>query len=186
MSSAYITQAEMSRICGGVGQSAIHAQVRKGVLHLNKDGLLHREKSIDALLEHMRRGSKIHRALTAVRDGTAAPVAAAAPVGRPAFERIEQQVADAGTFNEARLAREQAEAGIAKLKHLEMEGTLMRVDAFETVVGTALASMREHVLQVRARLAPLLAAETDPKKVDLMLGAELSQALEFMASVKLS
>jgi hypothetical protein len=47
----------------------------------------------------------------------------------------------------------------------------------DKVVGEQAARTREAVLQVKGRLAPLLAAESDVLKVAAMLDAELRAAL---------
>jgi hypothetical protein len=45
-----------------------------------------------------------------------------------------------------------------------------------------LATTRDALLQIPARLAPLLAADSDPASVQTMLHAEIHRALEDIAS----
>ncbi len=75
---------------------------------------------------------------------------------------------------------------MARLKREEMEGQLIRVSAVETAWASSLAAAREHLLQVASRLAPLLAAETDPLKIDQMLHEEHTQALQLLAGANAS
>jgi len=81
--------------------------------------------------------------------------------------------------------REAAEAELAELKLAEQRGQLIQVKAVETVWSSALAGMREHLLQVRSRLGPLLANESDTFKVEQMLEAEHNAALQMMSTAAL-
>ena len=72
-----------------------------------------------------------------------------------------------------------------QLKLKEMQRELVRIDAVESVWSQALAATREHLLQVRARLAPLLANESDPFKIEQLLDLEHNQALQHLASAQL-
>ncbi|WP_429611400.1 hypothetical protein [Variovorax sp. W2I14] len=78
--------------------------------------------------------------------------------------------------------REAAEAEMAELKLAEQRKELIRVLAVETVWAGLLAAAREHLLQIRARLAPLLAAESDVFKIEQMLDAEHNQALQMLSA----
>ena len=81
-------------------------------------------------------------------------------------------------YREERARRERAEANLAELKLAELRGELLRRDEMERLVGSLAAGLKESVLQVKGRLAPLLAAESDVMKVSAMLDAELRAALE--------
>ena len=81
-------------------------------------------------------------------------------------------------YREERARRERAEANLAELKLAELRGELLRREDMEKLVGSLAAHLRESVLQVKGRLAPLLAAETDVMKVSTMLDTELRAALE--------
>jgi hypothetical protein len=80
--------------------------------------------------------------------------------------------------------REAADAELAELRLAEQRRDLISVAAVEGVWSAMLASAREHLLQVRARLAPLLAAESDVFKIEQMLDAEHRKALETLASAE--
>lgn len=82
----------------------------------------------------------------------------------------------------SRSRREAADAGMAEIELAEKAGQVIQVKAVEAVWSSACAAMREHLLQVRSRLAPMLAVESDPFVIDQMLDAEHSAALEFMAT----
>ena len=78
----------------------------------------------------------------------------------------------------ARTRREIAEADLAELKLRELRGELIRREVMESIVGARAAALRESVLQVKSRLTPLLAAESDAAKVSAMLDTELRAALQ--------
>jgi hypothetical protein len=80
--------------------------------------------------------------------------------------------------------REAADAELAELRLAEQRRDLISVAAVEGVWSAMLASAREHLLQVRARLAPVLAAESDVFKIEQMLEAEHRKALETLASAE--
>lgn len=81
------------------------------------------------------------------------------------------------SHDQARTRREITEANLAELKLAELRGDLIRREDMERAVGALAAGLRESVLQIKARLAPLLAAESDIMKISAMLDAELRAAL---------
>jgi hypothetical protein len=83
--------------------------------------------------------------------------------------------------DEARTRREIAEANIAEMKEGELRGNLIRVSAVKATLAVVFATTRDALLQIPARLAPLLAADTDPASVQNMLHAEIHQSLNHMA-----
>lgn len=79
---------------------------------------------------------------------------------------------------EARSRREAAEAAIAEMKEAEMRGTLIRADAVRAAWASQLTAVRDALLQIPSRLAPVLAAESEMERVNELLEAELRQALQ--------
>lgn len=109
----------------------------------------------------------------------------------PAPVIVAREAAPAGyaweeSHDAARTRREIAEANLAEMRESEERGGLIRVAAVEAVWGSTLAGVREHLLQVRARLAPLLAAESDPFKIDQLLDVEHGQALQLLAGAQVA
>lgn len=84
---------------------------------------------------------------------------------------------DGNTYWTARARREAAEAEIAEMKLAEMQGVLIRADAVRSAWASKIGTARDALLQIPARLAPVLAAETDLAAVTQLLEAELRQAL---------
>lgn len=85
----------------------------------------------------------------------------------------------------SRSRREAAEAELAEMNLATKRGEVIQVKAVELVWSSALASAREHLLQVRARLAPLLAVETETFRIEQLLDLEHNKALNFLAGVEL-
>jgi hypothetical protein len=73
--------------------------------------------------------------------------------------------------------REAAEAATAELRLAELRGQLTRVPDVKRAHATRLAALREGLLQIPARLAPVLAAETDLARTQDLLQRELAAVL---------
>jgi hypothetical protein len=91
-------------------------------------------------------------------------------------KRDAAQIAPSG-YMDARTARERAEAEAAQIRVLEARGSLVHRDKVRQEVARHLASLRESLLQIPARLQSVLAAEQDEAKVHDILQDELYQAL---------
>lgn len=83
---------------------------------------------------------------------------------------------------QSRSRREAAEAAMAEMKRDELSGELIRVEAVRTAVAQAYITAREAILNLPARLAPQLAAETDTAQIQNMLHAELHAALTALST----
>lgn len=81
----------------------------------------------------------------------------------------------------ARTRREISEANMARMAELKMAQELIRVDAVQRQLSTDYATTRDAMLQIPARLAPLMAAETNAATIQTLLHAEIHQALTTLA-----
>ena len=81
----------------------------------------------------------------------------------------------------ARTRREISEANMARMAELKMAQELIRVDAVQRQLSTDYATVRDAMLQIPARLAPLMAAETSAANIQNLLHAEIHQALTTLA-----
>lgn len=81
----------------------------------------------------------------------------------------------------ARTRREIAEANMAELLEARQRREQIRVAAVQDQLAKDYATTRDAMLQLSARMAPLLAVESDPAKVQHMLEAEIHQALTTLA-----
>jgi hypothetical protein len=77
----------------------------------------------------------------------------------------------------ARTRREISEANQSEMAEAKMRHDQILISAVQTVMSMDYAITRDSLLQMPARLAPLLAAEVDPVAIQTILHAELHQAL---------
>ena len=106
----------------------------------------------------------------------APPAPAPAPTHAPPSDYPLAESHDA-----ARTRREIAEANLAEIKLSELRGELIRVGAVKATLAGIFATTREALLQLPSRLAPTLAADTDPTSVHNALHLEIHQALQHLA-----
>lgn len=85
------------------------------------------------------------------------------------------------SFDEARTRDKVAEANLREMTAAKRRGELIEVAAIKAVLSTDYATTRDAMLQIPARMAPLLAAEKDPAAVQNLLHAEIHQALTTLA-----
>lgn len=81
----------------------------------------------------------------------------------------------------ARTRREIAEANMAELLEARQRREQIRVSAVQDQLSKDYATTRDAMLQLSARMAPLLAVESDPAKVQHILETEIHQALSTLA-----
>ncbi len=86
------------------------------------------------------------------------------------------------SYQEARRRDAVASAEIRELEVAELRGDLVRRATVVAALGRRVASLREALLQMPARLVPQLAATTDPIKMDQLLRDEVTRALEQVSS----
>lgn len=81
----------------------------------------------------------------------------------------------------ARTRREIADANKAEMEEAKMRREQIRVQAVENMLATDFATTRDALLQIPARLAPLMAADSDPVSIQNLLESEIHQALMNLA-----
>lgn len=120
-------------------------------------------------------------------DGKIDPVAADAQWARNSRVRagskptadarpVDQEDAEGGYW-QSRARREAAEAEMAELKLAEQRGALVRTADVRAVFSQRLAGLRNSLLQIPARLSPVMAAESDQARCFEAMQAELHAAL---------
>ena len=81
------------------------------------------------------------------------------------------------SYNESRAKREAAEAELAELRLAAERGDLVRASEVRASMSKRAAGLREALLQLPARVVPLLAANPDPASMDKVLRGEIVAAL---------
>jgi hypothetical protein len=97
----------------------------------------------------------------------------------PARERpIDPPVVNSGpSYAQSRAIKEAYHARLAKLSYEEKTASLVKIDSVKVAWFNVLRVLRDRALNLPDRLAPLLAAETDPKRVRDLLDTDLRQML---------
>jgi phage terminase Nu1 subunit (DNA packaging protein) len=80
--------------------------------------------------------------------------------------------------------RERAEAELAELKLAEQRGELVRAADVRASLAKRLSALREAILQLPARVVPLLAADPTPAAMDATLRAEIVAALTHLVEAR--
>ncbi len=155
--SKLITQAEYSRHRGCSREAVRQAVESERITTFGP------EKLIDATLADAQ-WQRNTRARASTKASPAAPVAA---------DDHDDHAAGGGSYHDWRTRREAAEAQAAEMRLREQAGELVRADDVRHAHARRLAALRDALLQIPARLAPVLAAETDQRAVHDALQAEL-------------
>ncbi len=154
----------------GVSEAAVSKAIKARRITLTQDG------RIDPVAADAQWAAN-----SRVRAGAGRPPASGG-LGSAAVEDAQDSKPGNADYWDARSRREMAEAETAEMELAKLKGELIEVKAVESVWAKTCSAVREHLLQVRSRLAPQLAAESDPFKVDQMLEAEHNQALAELAT----
>lgn len=80
-------------------------------------------------------------------------------------------------FKAAKTRLTVAEANLKELAEARERRELIRVDAVKRQLATEYSTLREALMQIPARMAPLLAAEGEAASIQTMLEVEVHQAL---------
>lgn len=158
-----ISQADYARH-RGCSQAAVNKAIKQGRITTQADG------SIDAVAADAQWAQNSRPRARARSDIPMVPV------------RDELPDAPSEDYWASRARREAAEATIAEMRRDELEGQLIRADAIRASLARRVSAMRDALLQIPARLAPVLAAETTTERVVELLELELRQALADLSS----
>jgi hypothetical protein len=172
MNKARMNQAEFARLLD-VTPPAVSAWIKAGKIDLGADGLLDPKEAVAQLAERSN-VAKLQARIEAISDGGAPATSGAAPGDADADEAT----GDRQRFLTARAKREHFAAQSAELDFRLKEGSMvLRADvdrdAFEAARGA-----QQMLLALPDRLAPLLAAESDPHRVHVMMVAELHRVID--------
>lgn len=153
-----MSQAELARDLG-VSRQAINKLVKKGVIKVGRDRKINAHEARKAIGAHVHPTGKTVEALDAPT-----------------------QAAEESTlsYHVAKTLREAAEAKIAALKYGELKAELVRADVVRSELATVVATVRESLLQLPARLAPLVTVESDQTANHELIASEIHRALALL------
>lgn len=169
-----ITQAEYARR-RGVDPTTVRDAIRAGRITLI-DGKV--DPAVADIQWQRNTRARVHPGKppgAMLADGPAAPPSSS-PAGGSADGLGE------GDYWVSRARREAAEASIAENNLAKQNKALISTEAIRSALAGVISSTRDSLLQLPARLAPVLAAETDAAKVHDLIEAELHQALAQLTS----
>jgi hypothetical protein len=107
------------------------------------------------------------------------PPATAAPP-RPSADSLGGQTST--SFGQARTVEMVFRAKLRRLEFETRQGKLIEAEAVRKTIADAVRSLRDGILGLPDRMATVLAAESDSKKVHVMLKTELTRELENLAN----
>jgi hypothetical protein len=110
------------------------------------------------------------------------PPAQSSPAGSPP-RAVAEPLGQAGaSFGQARTIEMVFRAKLRRLEFETKQGRLIEAEAVRKTIADSVRSLRDGVLGLPDRLATVLAAESDSKKVHVTLKTELSRELEALAN----
>lgn len=148
-----------------VSRQSVHELIARNVIDRGDDGLIDVAMARLALANRVRPSAK------------SASFAAATPAAAPAISPASNDQAIT-SYHVAKTLREAAEATIAELKLAEMRGHLVSVDEVRASLQRRIAGVREALLQLPARVVPLLVANPDAASMDRLLREEITAAMQ--------
>ena len=96
-------------------------------------------------------------------------------------ERVNNAVLE---IREAKAKRESYLAHLAELEYKAKQRELIRVEDVFKVIDVAATSCREHLMGIPGRFASIFASETDARKIEEDLEAEIRTALTHIADAR--
>ena len=156
----------------GVSHVAVLKAIKAGRIEKEPDGTINPAKA-DAAWERNTNQAQKRKPTNSTeppRQEHAPEPQAETPVGPP--------IVNSGpSFAQSRAIKEAYNARLAKLAYEEKSGALVRTDSVKVAWFNTLRVLRDRALNLPDRLAPLVAAETDPKVVRDLLEEELRTIL---------
>lgn len=156
--SRLVSQSEYARR-KGVSKQFISRLIQKGVISLT-----------DGKIDPMQADKQFKNAKDPARDGL-----------RKSDSKIKKGTS---SYWEARTAREQTRAKRERLEYEKAIGQVVDAEEVRLAAFNCGRALRDAIFNLPDRLSPILAAETDPRKVNQILHKELRTALEEQVNVK--
>lgn len=166
-----LSQAALARELD-VSRQAVNDLVKRGILPIDKDGLIDVELARHAIANRVRPSGK-----------TAAALNGASPAAAPAdSEATANDSAPITSYHAAKTLREAAEAKMANLRLAEMERKLIDKDRASAGAFTAFRQLRDALGVLPRKVAPAAAVATDVREVEALIARAIREALDLFAN----
>ena len=166
-----LSQAALARELD-VSRQAVNDLVKRGILPIDKDGLIDVELARHAIANRVRPSGK-----------TAAALNGASPAAAPAdSEATANDSAPITSYYVAKTLREAAEAKMANLRLAEMECKLIDKDRASAGAFTAFRQLRDALGVLPRKVAPAAAVATDVREVEALIARAIREALDLFAN----
>jgi hypothetical protein len=147
----------------GVSRVSVHNAINAGRIEKESDGTIDADKA-DAAWQRNTHPTQKRKTEKDVARRTARP--------------IDPPIINSGpSYAQSRAIKEAYHARLAKLSYEEKTGSLVKIDLIKVAWFNTLRVLRDRVLNMPDRMAPLLSAEGDPKVIRDLLDKELRQVL---------
>lgn len=163
-----ISQSEYARR-RGISRQAVNDLIARGILTLS-DGQIDPARADQELLQLNPEKSKALQSMA----GQGLLELPTEPSELPATESAEVEIT---SYHVARTLSEKYKAATAKIEYLKLIGTLVSVDDVREHEFEIFRKLRDNLIAIADRLAPRLAAETDPVRVSHLVHEEIRKAL---------
>ena len=168
-----LSQAALARELD-VSRQAVNDLVKRGILPIDKDGLIDVELARHAIANRVRPSGK-----------TAAALNGASPAAAPADSEATAAANDGApitSYHVAKTLREAAEAKMANLRLAEMERKLIDKDRASAGAFTAFRQLRDALGVLPRKVAPAAAVATDVREVEALIARAIREALDLFAN----
>ncbi|RQR37844.1 hypothetical protein [Burkholderia sp. Bp9142] len=171
----------------GVTLRAVQKAIQSGRIVVDSDGKIDADTAVAAWrrnTDDSRRSLTDQARQTAINRGSNASAPAPDDDDIDEDEEIGAKPADAAkedpslaTYRDARAQREIVRLERERLELERDRETVLARDVAERLAFTAFRTVRDNVMNVPVRIKDVLAAETDPVRVEMLLEEELARAL---------
>ncbi len=155
----------------GVSHVAVLKAIKSGRIEKEADGTIDPVKADADWERNTNQAQQRKPAVSTVSKPQRAQAQTAPPLS-------DAPMASGPNYAQSRAVKEAYHARLAKLSYEEKSGALVRTDTVKVAWFNILRVLRDRFLNLPDRMAPLLAAEEDPKLVRELLDIELRRILE--------
>lgn len=170
-----VRQAELARMLG-VARQSLNELVKRGIIPIDKDGLIDVELAKAALLQRVHPGAKT---ATTAAIGTSVPAQKPAPNDKPATDKASEETQL--SYHVAKALREAAEAQIARLKLAEMRHEVVKKSEVDRAAFEAARALRDGLTNCSRRLGATVAVLTTPDECTAAIEREHRTLLQSWA-----